>query len=70
MRDGQTNPHSPRVVVSRSTCPPISPSPPTSSFVIGTSVINTHTRQGTAVIHTVANWTLDTLAGRVRLVLQ
>jgi hypothetical protein len=26
--DGQTSPHRPRLVVSRSTCPPISPPPP------------------------------------------
>jgi hypothetical protein len=28
VRDGQTSPHRPRLVVSRSTCPPISPHPP------------------------------------------
>jgi hypothetical protein len=28
VRDGQTSPHRPRLVVSRSTCPPISPPPP------------------------------------------
>jgi hypothetical protein len=26
-RDGQTSPHRPRLVISRSTCPPLSPSP-------------------------------------------
>ena len=41
VRDGQTSPHRPRLVVSRSTCPPLSPSPPANSFVIGTAVINT-----------------------------
>ena len=41
--DGQTSPHRPRLVVSRSTCPPLSPSPHANSFVIGTAVINTHT---------------------------
>jgi hypothetical protein len=42
VRDGQTSPHRPRLVVSRSTCPPLSPSPHANSFVIGTAVINTH----------------------------
>ena len=43
VRDGQTSPHRPRLVVSRSTCPPISPLPHASSFVLGPAVINTHT---------------------------
>jgi hypothetical protein len=43
VRDGQTSPHRPRPVVSRSTCPPLSPSPNAHSFIIGTVVINTHT---------------------------
>ena len=43
MRDGQTSPHSPGLVVSRSTCPPISPPPHANSFVLGPAVINTHT---------------------------
>jgi hypothetical protein len=43
VRDGQTSPHRPRFVVSRSTCPPLSPSPLANSFIIGTAVINTHT---------------------------
>jgi hypothetical protein len=43
VRDGQTSPHRPRLVVSRSTCPPLSPSPHANSFTIGTAVINTHT---------------------------
>ena len=43
LRDGQTSPYRPRLVVSRSTCPPLSPSPTGgNSFVIGTAVINTH----------------------------
>jgi hypothetical protein len=42
VRDGQTSPLRPRLVVSRSTCPPLSPSPHANSFVIGTAVINTH----------------------------
>jgi hypothetical protein len=40
--DGQTSPHRPRIVVSRSTCPPLSPFPHANSFVIGTAVINTY----------------------------
>ena len=43
VRDGQTSPHSLRLVVSRSTCPPLSPFPHSNSFVIGTAVITTHT---------------------------
>ena len=43
VRDGQTSPHRPRLVVSRSTCPPLSPSPHANSFIIGTAVIKTHT---------------------------
>ncbi len=42
VRDGQTSPHRPRLVVSRSTYPPLFPSPHASNFVIGTAVINTH----------------------------
>jgi hypothetical protein len=41
VRDGQTSPHRPRFVVSRSTCPALSPSPHANSFIIGTAVINT-----------------------------
>jgi hypothetical protein len=39
---GQTSPHRPRLVVSRSTCPPLSPSrgPDAHSFIIGTAIIN------------------------------
>ena len=40
--DGQTSPHRPRLVVSRCTCPPLSPSPHANSFVIGPAVLNTH----------------------------
>jgi hypothetical protein len=43
VRDGQTSLHRPRLVVYRSTCPPLSPSSLANSFVIGTAVINTHT---------------------------
>jgi len=39
VRDGQTRPLRPRLVISR---PPLSPSPQANSFVIGTAVINTH----------------------------
>ena len=39
----QTGPHRPRLVVSRGTCPPLSPCPHANSFIIGTAVINTHT---------------------------
>ena len=40
VRDGQTSPNRPRLVVSRSTCPPLSPSPHTNklnSCIIGTA---------------------------------
>jgi hypothetical protein len=43
VRDGQTSPHRSRLVVSRSTCPPLPPSPHANSFIIGTAVTNTHT---------------------------
>ena len=43
MRDEQTHPHRPRLVVSHSTCPPLSSSPHAHSFVIGPAVIK-HTR--------------------------
>jgi hypothetical protein len=36
----QTSPHKPRLVVSHSTCPPLSSSPHAHSFVLGTAVIN------------------------------
>ena len=38
---GQPSPHKPRLVVSHSTCPPLSSSPHAHSFVLGTAVINT-----------------------------
>jgi hypothetical protein len=38
--DGQTSPHEPRLVVSHSTCSPLSSSPRSLSFVLGTAVIN------------------------------
>jgi hypothetical protein len=41
----RTLPNRPRLVVSRSTCPPISPPPPhVNSFVLGPAVINTHSQ--------------------------
>jgi hypothetical protein len=43
---GQPSPHKPRLVVSHSTCPPLSSSPHAHSFVLGTAVINTHTVKG------------------------
>ncbi len=39
---GQPSPHKPRIVVSHSTCPPLSSSPHAHSFVLGDAVINTH----------------------------
>ena len=43
VRDGQTSPHRPRLVVSHSTCPPLSSPPHANSFVIGPAVIkHTH----------------------------
>jgi hypothetical protein len=45
VRDGQTSPHRPRLVVSRSTCPPLFPSPHANRFITGTAVINTHTHR-------------------------
>ena len=45
MRDGQTSPHKPRLVVPHSTCPSLSPSPPAHSFIIGPAVINTHSNK-------------------------
>ena len=38
--DGQIIPHKPRLVVSHSTSPPLSPSPHANSIVIGSAVIN------------------------------
>ena len=36
----QPSPHKPRLVVSHSTCPPLSSSPHAHSFILGTAVIN------------------------------
>jgi hypothetical protein len=49
--DGQTGPHRPRLVVSRSTCPPLSPSPHAISFIVGPAVLNTHTTKSQAMDH-------------------
>jgi hypothetical protein len=44
VRDEQTHPHRPRLVISHSTCPPLSSPPHANSFVIGPAVIkHTHT---------------------------
>jgi hypothetical protein len=48
VRDGQPSPHRTRLVVSRITCPPISPPPHANSFVLGPAVINTHMRATTS----------------------
>ena len=42
VRDGQPSPHRPLLVVSRTTCPPLSPSPHANSLIKGNAVINTH----------------------------
>jgi hypothetical protein len=47
VRDGQTHPHRPRLVVSHSTCPPLSSSPHAHSFVIGPAVIKHSTASNT-----------------------
>jgi hypothetical protein len=39
----RASPHRLRLVVSRSKCPPLSPSPHANSFVLGTAVITTDT---------------------------
>ena len=52
VRDGQTHPHRPRLVVSHSTCPPLSSSPHAHSFVIGPAVIK-HTHSLRTDGHTV-----------------
>ena len=48
----QPSPHKPepRLVVSHSTCPPLSSSPHAHSFVLGTAVINTHTQTHTVLV--------------------
>ena len=49
VRDGQTHPHRPRLVVSHSTCPPPSSSPHAHSFVLGPAVIK-HTRPSLSLV--------------------
>jgi hypothetical protein len=50
VRDGQTSSYRPRLVVSRSTCPPFPPPTLANSFVIGTAVINSeHGGEGDCV---------------------
>jgi hypothetical protein len=43
---GQTSPHKPRLVVSHSTCPPLSSSPHAHTFVLGTAVTNNNSGVG------------------------
>jgi hypothetical protein len=43
VRDGQTSPHRPRLVVSRSTCPPLFPPPPQREQLCTRSCSNKHT---------------------------
>ena len=43
VRDGQTSPHRPQLVVSRSTCPPISPPPHANPQICTRSCSNKHT---------------------------
>jgi hypothetical protein len=54
VRDGQTSPHSPRLVISRSTCPPLSSPPPREQLFTGSCSNKTH---GTTVINTTSNST-------------
>ena len=57
VRDGQTHPHRPRLVVSHSTCPPLSSSPHAHSFVIGPAVIkHTHTIRNSNQTHQIINF--------------
>jgi hypothetical protein len=46
VRDGQTSPHRPRLVVSRSTCPPLSSPPPREQLCTRSCSNKTHTLQG------------------------
>jgi hypothetical protein len=47
---GQPSPHRPRLVVSHSTCPPLSSSPHAHNFGLGTTVINKHTHVNSFVL--------------------
>jgi hypothetical protein len=60
---GQPSPHKPRLVVSHSTCPPLSCSPHAHSFVLGTAVINTHTWRGALGIMDVRGEDISALGG-------
>ena len=53
VRDGHTSPHRPRLVVSRSTCPPPFPPSPRDSLVKGIAVINTLCHLGGAKTQTI-----------------
>ena len=66
VRDGHTSPLRPRLVVSRNTCPPLSPSPDANSFVLGTAVINTYTLPGPATGPHIVNRWARTAASRRR----
>jgi hypothetical protein len=61
VRAGQTHPHRPRLVVSHSTCPPLSSSPHAHSFVIGPAVIK-HTH-GAICTHGDATRDLEFIGG-------
>ena len=67
MCGGQPSPHKPRLVVSHSTCPPVSSSPHAHSFVIVPAVINTHTGQACACtnlcMYQYAQWRQGSSAG-------
>jgi len=54
VRDGQTSPLRPRLVVSRSIRPPLSPFPHAYSFVIGTAVIKAY--KHTHIVRGPAHW--------------
>ena len=50
VRDEQTSPHKPRLVVSQRTCPPPSPSPHANSFVLGPAEINNNMATHAAIL--------------------
>jgi hypothetical protein len=49
VHDGQTCPHRPRLVVSNSTFPALTPSPHANVFILGTAVINNNFKSSTIV---------------------
>jgi len=55
VRDGQTSPHRSRLVVSRSTCPPLSPSPPREQLC-NRFCSNTHTPEFSSVEGGLERW--------------